>query len=93
MHHLMSYFLSNTSAKNYRNRIVCVKITASQKWDVFETHSRSTGTVHTSAKARLSWLSCRGRCRNDVLVAMAIVCPALQRLATQSVDATFRIFK
>jgi len=25
-HHLISYFLSNTSAKNYRNRIVYVKI-------------------------------------------------------------------
>jgi len=34
-HHLISYFLSNTSAKNYRNRIVCVKIIASQRWDVF----------------------------------------------------------
>ena len=36
-HHLISYFLSNTSAKNYRNRIVCVKIIASQMWDVFKT--------------------------------------------------------
>ena len=31
-HHLISYFLSNTSAKEYRNRIVCVKIIASQRW-------------------------------------------------------------
>jgi len=29
---LISYFLSNTSAKNYRNRI---KTIASQRWDVF----------------------------------------------------------
>jgi len=86
MHHLISYFLSNTSAKNSRNRIVCVKIIASQKWDVFETQCRSTGTVHTSAKARLSW-------RIDVIVAMATVCPASQRPAAQSVDATFRIFQ
>jgi len=34
-HRLISYFLSNTSAKNYRNRVVCVKIIASQRWDVF----------------------------------------------------------
>jgi len=38
-HRLISYFLSNTFAKNYRNRIVYVKITASQRWDVFKTHS------------------------------------------------------
>jgi len=34
MHHLISDF-SNTSAKNYRNRIVYVNIIASQRWDVF----------------------------------------------------------
>jgi len=34
-HRLISYFLSNTSAKNYRNRIVYVKIIASRMWDVF----------------------------------------------------------
>jgi len=32
---MISYFLSNTSAKNYRNRIVCVKIIASLRWYVF----------------------------------------------------------
>jgi len=36
-HRLISYFLSNTCAKNYRNRFVYVKIIASQMWDVFET--------------------------------------------------------
>jgi len=36
-HCLISYFLSNISAKNYRNRTVYVKTTASQRWDVFET--------------------------------------------------------
>jgi len=36
-HHLFPYFLSNTSAKNYRYRIVYVKTVASQRWDVFET--------------------------------------------------------
>jgi len=34
-HHLISYFLSNTNAKNYRNWIVHVKTIASHKWDVF----------------------------------------------------------
>jgi len=34
-HHLISYFLSNISAKNYRSRFVYVKITASQRWDFF----------------------------------------------------------
>jgi len=38
-HHLISYFLRNTSAKNYRNQIVYVKTTASQRWDVFLRHS------------------------------------------------------
>jgi len=35
-HRLISYFFSNTSAKNYRNRIVYVKIIV---WDVFLRHS------------------------------------------------------
>jgi len=30
-HRLISYFLSNTSPKNYHNRIVCVKIIVSQR--------------------------------------------------------------
>jgi len=34
-HRLICYFLSNTSAKNCHNRIVCVKVIASQRWDVF----------------------------------------------------------
>jgi len=38
-HRLISYFLSNTSATNYRNRVVYAKIIASQRWDVFLRHS------------------------------------------------------
>jgi len=34
-HHLISWFLSNTSANNYRNRIAYVRIITSQRWDVF----------------------------------------------------------
>ena len=33
----ISYFLSNSSAKSYRSRVVYVKIIASQRWGVFET--------------------------------------------------------
>jgi len=32
---LIAYFLGNTRAKNYHNRMVYVKIIASQRWDVF----------------------------------------------------------
>ena len=32
---MISYFRSNTFAKNYCNWIVYVKIIASQRWDVF----------------------------------------------------------
>ena len=41
---LISYFLSNTSAKNYRNRIMYVKIIASKRWDVFETQCTRVAT-------------------------------------------------
>jgi len=34
-YHMIPHFLSNISAKNYRNRIVYAKIIASQTWDVF----------------------------------------------------------
>ena len=62
--------------------------------------TRSTGTVHTSAKARLTsimisvWLSVVVRWHNDVIVAMAMTasaCRAVQRRAAQSVDTAFRI--
>jgi len=36
---LISNYLSDTSAKHYRNRIVYVKIIASQRWDGFLRHS------------------------------------------------------
>jgi len=33
---LITYFLGNICAKNYRNRTVCVSIrTANQRWDIF----------------------------------------------------------
>jgi len=36
--HPIFYFVSNTSSKNYRNRIMYVKIIASRRWDVFLRH-------------------------------------------------------
>jgi len=42
---LISYFLSNTYAKIYRNRVVYVKIIASEMWDVFW----DTVYMHTAA--------------------------------------------
>jgi len=48
-HRLISYVLSNTSAKNYHNWIECVKIIASQRWDVFETRcTRPTYSINES---------------------------------------------
>jgi len=48
-HHLISYFLSNTSAKSYRNRIVYINIIASQRWDVFLRHSVEQSEFRTSS--------------------------------------------
>jgi len=36
-------FIRNMSAKKYQNPFMCVKFTASQMWDVFETRCISTG--------------------------------------------------
>jgi len=44
MHRLISYFLT---AKNYCNRIVYVKIIASQRWDIFLRHSVDMHTHNT----------------------------------------------
>jgi len=61
---------------------------------------KSTGTVHTSAKVRLTSvaisvpMSVVGRWCNDVIVALAMpssACTELQRRAAQSVRTTFRI--
>jgi len=36
-HILIAYFIGNISAKKYQNPFVCIKVIASQRWDVFET--------------------------------------------------------
>jgi len=43
---LISYFLRNTSAKNYHNRILYVKIVVSQRWAVFLRHSADIAYCH-----------------------------------------------
>ena len=47
-HRMISYRLNNISAKNSLNRIVCVKIIASQRWDVSETQCRFMLTMYLS---------------------------------------------
>jgi len=42
---LIAYFIGNVSAKKYQNPFTCVKVIASQRWDVFETRCKS---VHGS---------------------------------------------
>jgi len=47
----MFYFLRSTSAKNYRYRIVCLNIIASQRWDFFnDTVYTQCSFVDDSAK-------------------------------------------
>jgi len=37
-HLLIAYFIGNISAKKYQNPFMCVKVIASQRWDVFLRH-------------------------------------------------------
>jgi len=57
-HRLISYFLSNTSAKNYHNRIVYVKIIASQRWDVFETQCTTLFAEFNNSEKLTQALQC-----------------------------------
>jgi len=34
---LIAYFVGNISAKKYQNPFMCIKVIASQMWDIFET--------------------------------------------------------
>jgi len=56
---LIPYFLSNTSAKTYRNRIVYVKITANQMWGVFETRCIPIGLLSHTIIAQLMLGGCQ----------------------------------
>ena len=35
---LIAYFIGSISAKKYQNLFTCVKVTGSQRWDVFLRH-------------------------------------------------------
>jgi len=35
---LIAYFIGNISAKKYQNPFMCIKVIASQRWDVFLRH-------------------------------------------------------
>ena len=73
------YFLGNTSARNYCNRIVYVKIIASLRWVVFETQCSSceyicknksihNGVYYSQLVSRSFYLAyvttCQHRCSN-----------------------------
>jgi len=54
---LIAYFIGNISAKKYQNPFMCVKVIASQRWDVFET---STATFvrpisHSTRETLANW--------------------------------------
>ena len=63
-HRLISYFLSNTSAKNYRNRIVWVKIIARQRWDIFVRHVHTMIRIDAACCYRPSSVVCRSVCHS-----------------------------
>jgi len=39
---LIAYFIGNISAQKYQTPFMCVKVIASQRWDVFGTRCSST---------------------------------------------------
>ena len=47
-HLLIAYFIGNISAKKYQNPFMCVKVIASQMWDVFETRYSSSSSSTSS---------------------------------------------
>ena len=75
-HRLISYFLSNTSAKNYLNRIMYDNIITSQTWDVF------WDSVRTKYKRYIH--TCIIFYAPDVLPAISHQCQALKQ--TQSTN-------
>ena len=45
---LIAYFIDNISAKTCQNLFMCVKVIASQMWDVFETRYSSSSSSTSS---------------------------------------------
>jgi len=44
-HRLISYFVTNSFAQNYRNQMVYVKIIASQRWGIWDTVKENIDNV------------------------------------------------
>jgi len=89
---LLDTSCSLSTEQEYAHLLCTPKNKHHSEWKQYKT--RSTETVHTSAKARLSWLSVVGRWYNDIIVAMAMpasACPALQHCMVQWDDNVFRI--
>jgi len=51
---LIAYFIGNISAKKYQNPFMCVKVIASQRWDVFETRCRKFRRISEKVKVEVS---------------------------------------
>ena len=49
---MIAYFIGNISAKKYQNPFMCVKVIASQRWDVFLRHG--VDISHTTVPAQIT---------------------------------------
>jgi len=53
---LIAYFIGNISAKKYQIPFMCIKVIASQRWDVFETRCRMWASAqHDGRPAEYRW--------------------------------------
>jgi len=74
-HHLISYFLSNTSAKKYHNRIMCVNIIVSQRWGVFfETQCTAVCSVNLHSSTLYRYLWCNASMDDIHLSIQILIC-------------------
>ena len=54
---LIAYFIGNISAKEYQNPFMCIKVIASQRWDVFLRHGVLT-CAQKLTSSQLSFVVC-----------------------------------
>jgi len=70
---LIAYFMGNISAKKYQNPFMCVKVIASQRWDVFLRHG--VDMMLTSIECFVSLSECQtGRVRSVVRIPLEPLC-------------------
>jgi len=67
---LSAYFIGNISAKKYQNPFMCVKVIASQRWDVFETRCRWLSDYD---KSLTCFINCLNGC-NNTIIAYRLIC-------------------